>query len=318
MNITAKQTRSLSFSLRSSALAGLFLPLIFAVALPACDGDVSDPEMDEGSDAGPVASALCSKYCSSVTTNCTGANARYADMNDCLSYCAEADWPDGEEGNPGGNTLECRIYHSGAPSAAEPDEHCPHAGADGAGVCGAAIPFRTEATDEYTRVDRMGMPAVSTALVSSGMKNAYNDADPARDAAGEFVSELAANLTAIHGALDDDLEDLGLSPCSMVETVNGLPECFGQEVAPGVTVASLVLPDTLRIDPKAPAGFPNGRTLVDPVIDVTLAVILLKLGATCGDGNCGAATLADPPLNPPANDRAFDANFPYLASPHQP
>lgn len=316
MNIKKKQSRLSAIALKASTMAVFLLP----VALPACDGDIAeDPMMEEAAaDSGPVASALCNKYCSTVTTNCTGGNARYADINDCLSYCTEADWPDGQEGNPGGNTLECRIYHSGFPAASEPAEHCPHAGADGAGVCGAAIPFRTEPTDSYARVDRMGMPAVSTALVSSGMKNAYNDANPDRDAAGDFVGELAANLTAIHGALDDDLEGLGLSPCSMETTVNGLPECFGQEVAPGVPVASLVLPDTLRIDPKGAAGFPNGRRLVDPVIDVTLGVILLKLGASCGGGTCGAATLVDPPLNPPANDVAFDDAFPYLAAPHQP
>lgn len=104
----------------------------------------------------------------------------------------------------------------------------------------------------------------------------------------------------------------------MVTMVGGLPECFGQQIAPGVTVASLVVPDTLRIDPSAPAGFPNGRYLADPVIDVTLGVIFLKMGAVCGDSTCSPATLLTPPLNPPANDVAFDTNFPYLAAPHQP
>lgn len=314
MNSNTKQSRFRSLALRASALAALLTPLAFG----ACDGDIDGDPMGEESDAGPVASALCTSYCSSVTTNCTGDNARYADMDDCLSYCAIAEWPDGQPGNPGGNTLECRIYHSGAPAANEPDEHCPHAGADGAGVCGATIPFRSEPVDNYTRVDRMGMPAVSTVLVSSAMKNAYNDSDPGADAAGDFVPELAANLTALHGALDDDLEGLGLSPCSMEATVNDLPECFGQELAAGVTVASLVLPDTLHIDPAAASGFPNGRRLIDPVIDVTLGVILLKLGATCGGGLCSPLTLVDPPLNPPVNDVAFDSAFPYLAAPHQP
>ncbi len=313
---TKKRSQLSAIALRASALAILVLPL----SLGACEGDIEDEGMmvEEGADAGPVDSVLCTSYCSAVTTNCTDDNARYADMSDCLSYCAEAQWPDGEKGNPGGNTLECRIYHSGVPAAAEPNEHCAHAGADGGGVCGAELPFRADLPDVYTRVDRIGMPAVSTALVSSGMKSSYNDSDPSDDAEGTFVAELAANLTAIHGALDDDLEGLGLTPCSMDTIVNGLPECFGQELAAGVSVASLVLPDTLHIDPNKAAGFPNGRRLVDPVIDVTLGVILLKLGASCGGASCSPVTLVDPPLNPPANDVEFDSAFPYLAAPHTP
>ncbi|MEZ4652383.1 MAG: DUF4331 family protein [Candidatus Eisenbacteria bacterium] len=70
------------------------------------------------------------------------------------------------------------------------------------------------------------------------------------------------------------------------------------------------MPDVLRIDPSQPAGFPNGRGLADPVIDVTLAVVLLDLSVH------GAGTLAGLPLNPPANDVAFASAFPYLAAPH--
>jgi len=72
------------------------------------------------------------------------------------------------------------------------------------------------------------------------------------------------------------------------------------------------VPDTLKIDTTAAAGFPNGRLLTDPVVDVTLAVVMLDLtshGQT-------ASTLANLPLNPPANDVAFQSTFPFLAAPH--
>ena len=82
------------------------------------------------------------------------------------------------------------------------------------------------------------------------------------------------------------------------------------------TVASLVIPDTLQVNPAAPAGFPNGRKLDDQVIDITLAAIFLRMGASCGTGTCTAATLASAPLNPPANDATFSTTFPYLAAPH--
>src|SRR5581483_7128591 len=35
-----------------------------------------------------------------------------------------------------GNSLGCRIYHAGAPAAADPTTHCPHAGPAGSGACG--------------------------------------------------------------------------------------------------------------------------------------------------------------------------------------
>ncbi|RVQ65175.1 DUF4331 domain-containing protein [Croceicoccus ponticola] len=84
--------------------------------------------------------------------------------------------------------------------------------------------------------------------------------------------------------------------------------CLTQEVAPGVSVASLVVPDTLTLDLAAASGFPNGRRLPDQVIDVTLAVIFLDLGVH------SATTLAGVPVNPPGNDVQYRPVFPYLAA----
>lgn len=85
--------------------------------------------------------------------------------------------------------------------------------------------------------------------------------------------------------------------------------CLNQTIpgTGGVTVAQAVVPDTLTLNLAAASGFPNGRRLPDPVIDVTLAVIFLDLTRH------GAGTLAGLPLNPPANDRPFRAGFPFLA-----
>ena len=86
--------------------------------------------------------------------------------------------------------------------------------------------------------------------------------------------------------------------------------CLNQTIpGTGLTVAQLVIPDSLKLDLNAPSGFPNGRTLTDPVIDVTLAAIFLNLSKN------GPTTLANLPLNPPANDKPFLSTFPYLAPP---
>ena len=76
----------------------------------------------------------------------------------------------------------------------------------------------------------------------------------------------------------------------------------------GITVAQAVVPDTLKLDFTKPSGFPNGRLLTDPVIDVTLAVIFLDLTKH------SPTTLAMLPLNPAANDLPFRSTFPYLAA----
>ena len=157
--------------------------------------------------------------------------------------------------------------------------------------------FRTDADSAYSRVDRIGMPAVATAVITS--KDDYNDADPVDDAAGDFVGEIVSNINGLHAALDDDLTGLGLTPC----TTGADGSCVAQG-------APLIVPDTITMDLPADAGFPNGRRLSDPVIDVTLAVVLLDLSEH------SVLTFANLPLNPPENDLAFSSTFPYLAEAH--
>ena len=157
-------------------------------------------------------------------------------------------------------------------------------------------PFMFDETppDQLTQTDRMGMPAINTAVITS--KDAYNAATPVDDANADFVDEIIANVDGLHMALDDDLLGAGLTPCEVMA-------CVGQ-------AAPLVVPDVLKIDFTNPAGFPNGRKLADPVMDVTLAVVLLDLNVH------DVLTLVGLPLNPPANDVEFLADFPYLADPH--
>lgn len=148
--------------------------------------------------------------------------------------------------------------------------------------------------EDYTRVDRMGMPAVATALIV--MKDAYNEGNPVDDSEGLFVSEIVERLDFLHTALDDDLANAGLTPCAV-------DLCVAQG-------SPLVLPDTLKIDLTGAPGFPNGRRPSDPVIDLTLAVILLDLSVH------DVTTLVELPLNPPEGDKELPAEFPFFATPH--
>lgn len=153
----------------------------------------------------------------------------------------------------------------------------------------------------FTRIDRMGMPAVATALISS--KDAYNAANPTNDAAGTFVGEIVDHLTTLHSALDDDLTAAGLTPATVEEAA-----------AQG---APLVVPDVITVDTTQPSGFPNGRRLTDTVIDITLAVLLIDINGL-GDSNGPHSPTTLVGVNPTANDQEFATAFPYLAEPNQP
>ena len=97
--------------------------------------------------------------------------------------------------------------------------------------------------------------------------------------------------------------------------------CFAQTVAPGITVASLLTRDTLRLDMSKAPGFPNGRRLQDPVIDLTLAYVFIDLTRHELD------SLAKLAINPATNADNFDAagnvigfstEFPFVNAPHGP
>ena len=185
-----------------------------------------------------------------------------------------------------------------------------------------------------TQVDRMGMPAVSTAFLAD-RKEEYNADNPAGDVTtvevdgvGPLPKYAPTIATVLGGYLRGDgtatngitnqLATLELTSCENTAAdvpLNAFP-CATQMVgAGGPTVLDLVIPDTLTLDLTMPAGFPNGRQLADQAMDITLAVVLLDLTvhspATFLDLNGDEA--GSPSLNPAANDVAFNDAFPYLA-----
>ena len=158
--------------------------------------------------------------------------------------------------------------------------------------------FETADFGDYTRVDRAGMPAIATALIVD--RDAYNAAGPAEDEGFAFSDDLIGSLGALHSALDDDLATAGLVPCTVD---GGIGTCEAQALP-------FVIPDVLGVDFSQPIAFPNGRRLDDPVIDMTLALILLDLSEPGQD----LTTLLG--MNPTENDVAFPETFPYLAPAH--
>lgn len=127
--------------------------LVLSLTLAGCgggggddgNGDGPDAASPDSPDAGPspgapdagVAGAPCESYCSAIMTNCTGANAQYGNMDECLEMCGASVWGEGAAGADDDNTLSCRSTHAGELAAGDPDQHCASAGPTGGGVCGS-------------------------------------------------------------------------------------------------------------------------------------------------------------------------------------
>jgi hypothetical protein len=142
----------------------------------------------------------------------------------------------------------------------------------------------------------------------------------------EFATRSLASVLALAVLLAGCGESNSASPAVVAPVANPAPTptptpppivganfdvtpCLNQTVVPGRTVANLVVPDVLNLNLNQPAGFPNGRRYLDPVIDVTLAAIFLDLRVNA------ATTLANLPLNPNGIDQPLPSTFPFLAPP---
>jgi hypothetical protein len=163
--------------------------------------------------------------------------------------------------------------------------------------------FVTASQDSYVRVDRMGQPAIATALLSqtiiplntdgsvlnpgnaanpfNDQVDAFNRGNPindARDFAGIFTTGPQPNsLANIHFKIRPQLVQLGLVPCS-TQTVTPPVNNTQMDISKCVAQAGpSILPDVMTIDLNTPTAWPNGRTFDDPVVDRLLAVALLEL-----------------------------------------
>ena len=94
----------------------------------------------------------------------------------------------------------------------------PAQGTAPAPVAGSGYVFRSNAASEYTRIDRMGEPAVATALIASSKKTEYNDDSPSDDATGKWGPTIIEDLTGLTDALRDDFQSKGLSLCAVTKT----------------------------------------------------------------------------------------------------
>lgn len=81
-------------------------------------------------------------------------------------------------------------------------------------VAQSGFNFRTDSPSAYTRVDRMGMPAVATVVIGPSEKLKYNDGDPINDDRLDYYPEINRTLKAFADALSDDFAAANLKMCA--------------------------------------------------------------------------------------------------------
>jgi hypothetical protein len=141
----------------------------------------------------------------------------------------------------------------------------------------------------YVQQDQMARPAINTVFIASGQpKDDFNAAVPSKMGA-KYQSVFQSRLMALNSGY----------------TTNAL----GQDAA---AFTGLLSTDVLNVSKTAKTTFFDGtnvltgRALADDVIDVEL---LLIFGGPMGTSNAGLTS-----DHVDANDKAFTASFPYLAT----
>jgi hypothetical protein len=140
----------------------------------------------------------------------------------------------------------------------------------------------------YVQQEQMARPAINTVFNAAADKDAFNTTIPSQMNAA-FGSKFIARLNAFGYKVNALGQDAAT---------------FGGFLSTDVLNVSTIAPATTFYDGK---NLLTGRNLTDDVIDVEL---LLIFG--------GADFKSNPNLtsdNVGANDKAFSASFPYLASP---
>jgi len=151
------------------------------------------------------------------------------------------------------------------------------------------------ATQSLRQIDRMGNPAVNTALISTPLKDSFNFGLPENDAR-DFMPTIAGNLIK-YG----------------VDQVNVLP-----------VLAKAGIPDTLKFDTTLPDGFnqipPNGRQLSDRTTDFELTLFFNVQGPPGTQHPAGVTCpqVAQTAFSDCTNPKVYLSTFPFAGPPLQP
>jgi hypothetical protein len=143
--------------------------------------------------------------------------------------------------------------------------------------------FDAPRDQDLRQIDRMGNPAVNTALIPAPLKDAFNFGVPQNDAKDFAAAILSQILT-----LD---KKFGTCPATATSAASCNPNV--------PLLASVAVPDILRFASNAPDGYPNGRQLADRTTDILISLIVQLPGFTDGTSAktyCSVFPFVGPPL----------------------
>ena len=179
-------------------------------------------------------------------------------------------------------------------------------------------PGKAEPTGDFVQVSRLGMPLVNEVVVPAGLKDAFNSLPPAMDATVQAVvdkvndPEVPKLIEKIYGikAPATPRDDIFSVFLTGVEGLNKPPSVTPAEmIRLNTGIKPAANPNRLGVLAKDTAGFPNGRRLIDDVVDIELQA----LEGAVRTGELVEALAAGDGVN--TNDKEFGDTFPYLALP---
>jgi hypothetical protein len=147
------------------------------------------------------------------------------------------------------------------------------------------------------QVDRMGRPAINTALVPP-VPRGSNITNQKPDRRNAFNAGIPSN----------DRRDFRLDMINVLTDPNGLYQRSGQDAA---GLADFLLPDILTYDSSMPEGFPNGRRLRDAVIHIELGLLTNGALTTDNVNDDNGTRITD-------GTNGTTAAFPYFGPPNNP
>ena len=169
-----------------------------------------------------------------------------------------------------------------------------------------------ETSGKHVQVSRLGNPLVNEVVVPLQFKNAFNGSTPDGDT--QFLPkvqdpEVPKLIEKIYkmpapATPRDDLVSVFLTGVDgLNKPANVTPS---EQLRLNMSIAPTANANRLGVIGGDNAGFPNGRRLVDDVIDIELQVLMGELTGTPNDLADGVNT----------NDVAFAESFPYVGLPH--
>ena len=170
----------------------------------------------------------------------------------------------------------------------------------------------------YVQVSRLGHPLVNEVVIPRGVKDTFNALEPTGDAAAlQFVTdpELPKLLLALFNIQSPPTprNDLVTIFLTGIPNLNQRPGSTPSEMLRlNVAIPPTPNPNPLGVLGGDVAGFPNGRRLVDDVVDIELRAVAGATPLTPNFNNGINAQLGD---GVAGNDKPFLTSFPFVATP---